>query len=157
MGLAWASCIRTTGMWSFLFCFGVAMLDSVMASSSSSMRGRNSVPLRVVCDPKLLSSDKPRVLWLKELCLSFSKSDQKNSHHKPLMEAVVISNTERAPLIQLLHLGWDTISSTSSGLFCKMAAASLNVTPSKLVLFREMRRPPAKINRKMSPQNPWLL
>lgn len=36
------------------------------------------------------------------------------------------------------------MSSTSSGLFCKIAAASENVTPSKLVLFREMRRPPEK-------------
>lgn len=45
---------------------------------------------------------------------------------------------------KILRLGWDTMSSTSSGLFCKMAAASLNVTPSKLVLFREMRRPPWK-------------
>lgn len=36
------------------------------------------------------------------------------------------------------------MSSTSSGLLCKMAAASLNVTPSKLVLFREMSRPPGK-------------
>lgn len=44
----------------------------------------------------------------------------------------------------ILRLGWDTISSTSSGLLCKMAAASLNVTPSKLVLLREMRRPPEK-------------
>lgn len=45
---------------------------------------------------------------------------------------------------QILRLGWDTMSSTSSGLLCKMAAASLNVTPSKLVLFKEMRRPPEK-------------
>lgn len=44
----------------------------------------------------------------------------------------------------ILRLGWDTMSSTSSGLFCKIAAASENVTPSKLVLFREMRRPPVK-------------
>lgn len=41
-----------------------------------------------------------------------------------------------------LHLGWDTMSSTSSGLLCKIAAASEKVTPSKLVLLREMRRPP---------------
>lgn len=41
-------------------------------------------------------------------------------------------------------MGWETISSTSSGLLCKIAAASVNVTPSKLILFREMRRPPAK-------------
>lgn len=36
------------------------------------------------------------------------------------------------------------MSSTSSGLLCKMAAASLNVTPSKLVLFSEMSLPPGK-------------
>lgn len=41
------------------------------------------------------------------------------------------------------------MSSTSSGLLCKIAAASVNVTPSKLILFREMRRPPAK--KKKSP------
>lgn len=40
------------------------------------------------------------------------------------------------------------MSSTSSGLFCKIAAASENVTPSKLVLFREMRRPPERTNDK---------
>lgn len=38
------------------------------------------------------------------------------------------------------------MSSTSSGLLCKIAAASLKVTPSKLVLLREMRRPPEQIN-----------
>lgn len=47
----------------------------------------------------------------------------------------------------ILRLGWDTMSSTSSGLLCNMAAASLNVTPSKLVLFSEMRRPPGKISK----------
>lgn len=69
--LTWASWIRTTGMWSLLPCFGVAMLDRVIASSSSSMAGRNSELLSVVCDPKPRSSAKPRVLWLKELLLSF--------------------------------------------------------------------------------------
>lgn len=77
--LTWASCIRTTGMWSLLFCFGVAMLDRVMASSSSSMAGRYSVPLSVVCDPKPRSNARPRVLWLKELLLSFRVSDGKTT------------------------------------------------------------------------------
>lgn len=81
--LTWASCIRTTGMWSLLPSFGVAMLDRVMASSSSSMTGRYSVPLSVVCDPKPLSKAKPRLLWDKELCLSFRDSDRKTTRwHK---------------------------------------------------------------------------
>lgn len=54
---------------------------------------------------------------------------------------------------QILRLGWDTMSSTSSGLLCKMVAASLNVTPSRLVLFKEIRRPPGKI--KKSLQSPY--
>lgn len=58
----WASCIRTTGMWSRLPILGVAMLDRLMASSSSSMAGRYSEPLSVVCEPKPRSSAKPRVL-----------------------------------------------------------------------------------------------
>lgn len=73
------SCIRTTGMCSLLLCLGVAMLDRVMASSSSSMAGRNSVPLRVVCEPKLLSKAKPRVLWLREFLLSLRDSDGKTT------------------------------------------------------------------------------
>lgn len=51
---------------------------------------------------------------------------------------------EKSEIETILHLGWDTMSSTSSGQFCRMAAASVNVTPSKLVLLREMRRPPGK-------------
>lgn len=50
---------------------------------------------------------------------------------------------------RISRLGWETISSTSSGLLCKIAAALVNVTPSKLILFREMRRPPAKKGEKI--------
>lgn len=39
--------------------------------------------------------------------------------------------------------GWEMMSCTSSGLFCMTSAASLKVTPSRLMLFREIRRPPA--------------
>lgn len=49
-----------------------------------------------------------------------------------------------------LRLGWDTMSSTSSGLFCSMAAAILNVTPSRLILFREISRPPKQKRKRLS-------
>lgn len=39
--------------------------------------------------------------------------------------------------------GCEMMSCTSSGLFCMTSAASLKVTPSRLMLFREIRRPPA--------------
>lgn len=48
-----------------------------------------------------------------------------------------------------IRLGWDTMSSTSSGLLCNMAAAILNVTPSRLILFREISRPPKHKQKKI--------
>lgn len=182
--LTWGSCILTTGMWSFLLCFGVAMLDSAMASSSSSTGGRNSVPLSVVCDPKLRSRDRPTLLWLKELFRSFRDSEKREIitgcfHDKRCKILTVIyestvseSRTLRVCLWESdsesrtlrvhwanLRLGCDTMSSTSSGLLCKTAAASLKVTPSRLVLFREMRRPPGsknELNKYMSVDNDLL-
>lgn len=158
--LTWASWILTTGMWSLLLCFGVAMLDRVIASSSSSMAGRNSVPLRVVCDPKPFSNAKPMVLWLKEFLRSLRDSDRKQPGDKKgqvLLKIPTLNSNDLTLWLyssdcawrdgQSLRLGWDTMSSTSSGLLCKMAAASLNVTPSKLVLFSEMSLPPGKKKR----------
>lgn len=39
--------------------------------------------------------------------------------------------------------GCEMMSCTSSGLCCMTSAALLKVTPSRLMLFREIRRPPA--------------
>lgn len=114
-----------------------------MASSSSSTAGRYSVPLRVVCEPKLFSSDIPRAL--KEPILSLGDSDGKTARKDCYDTDEGREDLHEGRVERILRLGWDTMSSTSSGLLCKMAAASLKVTPSKLVLFREMRRPPGKI------------
>lgn len=67
----------------------------------------------------------------------FSKRIQGDQFKDRMYNQSTRAEANRAPF------GCEMMSCTSSGLFWMTSAASLKVTPSRLMLFREIRRPPA--------------
>lgn len=135
------------GIWSLLHVFGVTVTEAI----SSKLSSANCLSdIDVVGDSQFLIVEECR---LSELRRTEAESN-KNSCHSYIHELSKriqaffqckhwLYNQSRRVDAHRAPFGCEMMSCTSSGLFCMTSAAALKVMPSRLMLFREIRRPPA--------------